>query len=81
MFGRYYLGVHPDPAGYKTFTVEPRPGGFTEFSGTVPVNDGLVTVNLCKNKLSVTATKAGGTLLWKGKSYELIPDETCVINF
>ena len=81
LFGRYYLGVHSNSAGYKTFTVEPMLGGFTEFSGTVPINDGLVTVDLCESKLSVTATKEGGTLLWEGKSYALIPNETCVINF
>ena len=80
LFGRYYLGVHATAAGYETFTVEPSLGGLEEICGTVPVGEGTVTVKLNKEKLSVTSTKAGGTLLWKNRSYPLKPNTPTVID-
>ncbi|MBQ8439856.1 MAG: alpha-rhamnosidase [Clostridia bacterium] len=81
LFGRYYLGVRATSAGYETFTVEPRLGGLEEICGTVPTGEGAVTVKLNKETLSVVATKAGGTLLWKGNRYRLKPDEPVVIDY
>lgn len=80
LFGRYYLGVYATSRGYETFTVEPRLGGLKEICGTVPVGEGMVSVILNQEKLSVTATKAGGTLVWKNKSYSLKPNEPLVID-
>lgn len=80
LFGRYYLGVYPTSPGYETFTVEPNLGGLTELCGTVPINDATVTVELNKKRLYVTATKAGGTLLWKNKEYSLVPNVTLLIE-
>jgi hypothetical protein len=80
LFGRYYLGVWATNVGYDTFTVEPKLGGLEEICGTVPVGEGMVTVKLNKERLSVTATKAGGTLLWNNKRYTLIPNEPIVID-
>lgn len=79
LFGRYYLGVCATSPGYETFTVEPRLGGLKEISGTVPVNGAEVLVELNEKQLSVTATSPGGTLLWKGKTYTLPPNETVII--
>ena len=80
LFGRYYLGVYATSAGYDTFTVEPSLGGLEEICGTAPVGEGTVTVKLNKEKLSVISTKAGGTLLWKNKSYPLKPNTPTVID-
>lgn len=80
LFGRYYLGVYATSAGYDTFTVEPSLGGLEKICGTVPVGEGTVTVKLNKEKLSVISTKAGGTLLWKNRSYTLKPNEPIVID-
>lgn len=80
LFGRYYLGVYATSAGYETFNVEPKLGGLKEICGTVPINGATVTVRLNQEKLSVTASKAGGTLVWKNKSYTLKPNETFVVD-
>lgn len=81
LFGRYYLGVSESSAGYETFTVAPNLGGLQEISGTVPINGGTVTVSLTKEKLAVTASKAGGTLVWKNRRYTLLPNEELVLTF
>ena len=49
ILGRYYLGVHPTSAGYRTFKVEPHLGGFKYFKGVVPAGDGTVRVSVDEN--------------------------------
>ncbi len=80
LLGRYYLGVYPTSPGYETFTIEPKLGGFGFVEGVVPVLNGEVRVHLSKDKLRVTATRTGGTLLWGGKKIELMKDEETVIT-
>lgn len=79
LWGRYYLGVSATAPGYETFSVEPNPGGFRQFCGTVPVNGGTVTVEYDSHRLIVTATKSGGTLIHNGKTYPLLPNMTVQI--
>ncbi len=71
LLGRYYLGVYPTAPGYETFTVEPKLGGFAFVEGVVPIVNGEVSVYLSGDKLEVTATRPGGTLLWNGKHIPL----------
>lgn len=80
LFGRYYLGVYATSVAYKTFNVEPKLNGLKEFAGTVPINNGTVTVKFDKKSLTVVATRPGGTLLWNGKQYLLEPNEPVVIE-
>lgn len=75
LLGKYFLGVYPTTAGFDTFEVKPYLGNFKYISGTVPVKDGEVKVYLSKEKLKVTATKIGGTLLWQNKKYPLKANE------
>lgn len=71
LLGKYYLGVEPTSDGYETFEVKPHLGRFGYIKGTVPIKDGKVRVYLSKDKISVTATKPGGTLIWDGMAYKL----------
>lgn len=71
LLGKYYLGVKPTSSGYETFEVKPYLGGFKFIDGVVPIKDGSVSVKMSKNKLSVTANRSGGKLVWEDKSYEL----------
>ena len=79
IFGRYYLGVYPTAAGYKTYKVAPNLGGLESMHGVVPVGDGTVSVEMDKKKLVVKTTKPGGTLVLKDKEYPLPVDkELCI---
>ena len=79
LLGRYYLGVYPTSYGYNTFEVKPYLGNFEFIEGTVPINGGEVRVKLSKKEFRVTATKTGGTLIWKGKRYELGTDSEMIL--
>lgn len=80
LLGKYYLGVTPTSSGYETFEVKPYLGGFKFIDGVVPIKDGSVRVKLSKDKLSVVATKNGGTLIWAGKSYALEANKELSMN-
>ena len=80
IFGRYYLGVYPTGAGFKTFNVEPNLGGLNEINGVVPVGDGSVEISLNRKKLTVKATKAGGTLIWNGAKHTITPNIELVLE-
>ena len=71
LLGRYCLGVAPTDVAYRTFTVEPKLGRYTEMEGTVPLCGGKVDVRWKDGKVTVLSTKAGGTLRVGGKDYPL----------
>ena len=80
LFGRYYLGVKATDIGYKTFTVSPNLGGLKSIKGVVPIVNGTVEVQLDDNTLVVSATRDGGTLIYKGKEYPIFPNEKIEIK-
>ena len=85
LLGRYCVGVRPTSVGTKTFEVAPRPGLYKTFDAVVPVGTrpdgkpGRVHVAYDGKILRVTSDIPGGTLVWEGREYELVPDvETTV---
>lgn len=80
LLGKYYLGVTPTSSGYETFEVKPYLGGFKFIDGVVPIKDGSVSVKMFKDKLSVMATRSGGKLVWKDKSYALEANKEFSMN-
>lgn len=81
LLGKYFLGVAPEADGFERFTVKPYLGSFEYIRGTVPVKDGEVRVYLTKNKLSVTASRAGGRLVFGGREYELKANEELCVTY
>jgi alpha-L-rhamnosidase len=71
LFGRYYLGVYPTDVGCSTFAVKPYLGGLDKFSGTAPINGGSVTVDIDRERVTVTATRDGGVLVLGDREYTL----------
>ena len=76
LLGRYVLGVSPTSPGFATFEVAPCAAGLAAFSGTVPLPQGEVRVEWAEGALAVTATCAGGILLWEGERVTLPAGET-----
>ena len=74
LLGRYCLGVCPTDTGYKTFRVEPNPGKYRYFQGTVPLPQGEVSVTYRDGRITVVAGAEGGTLCFNGKEYPLKKD-------
>ena len=77
---KYFLGVSETAPGFETFEVRPQLGGFRFIEGTMPVRDGEVRVYLSEERLSVTATVAGGTLFFNDRAYPLIPGENLTLS-
>lgn len=71
LLGRYWLGVYATATGYSNFNVEPYVGGFEYIEGTVPVEGGDVYVYADKDKVTVRSEVDGGTLIWKGREYNI----------
>lgn len=80
IFGKYYLGVSPTSAGYKTFEVKPNVTRLGGFEGRVPVRDGEVRVKATADGISVTATVSGGVLIYQGKEIALEPSKEYYID-
>ena len=72
--GRYCLGVYATDVAYKTFAVEPQPGIYRQFRGTVPLPQGTVTVSYDNGTLTVVTDRPGGEVRWGGRVYALEPD-------
>lgn len=78
--GRYAAGVYPTSIGYETFNVEPNKFGIDDFTSTVPVSSGSVTVSLKNGEFTVVTDRSGGTLIYGVSSYTLIPNEKITIK-
>lgn len=81
LLGKYFLGVKSTKPGYETFEVRPQLGKFRFIDGTVPINDGSVSVYLSENKLCVKSTVDGGTLIWMDTEYPIERNKEIVLEF
>ena len=69
LLGKYYLGIIPTSAGYKTYTIEPVLGGLQWMEGKVPTPAGVVSMKVTGTTIDVTGSSDGtGTLKFKSKS-------------
>ena len=82
LLGRYCLGVYATSVGYKTFAVEPNRGMYKHIDGKVPLPNGCeVTVKMDAHSCTVETNREGGTLILKGKSYDIPTDKPLTITF
>ncbi|MEN3323142.1 amylo-alpha-1,6-glucosidase [Mariniflexile soesokkakense] len=68
LFGKYYLGVKPTSAGYKTYEVTPNLGGLKWMEGKVPTPNGEVSIYCSTNVIKIKASEGEGTLIINSKS-------------
>lgn len=80
LIGRYFLGVEPASVAYETFRVKPDTDLLSDFDCVVPIKDGEVRMKWDKMTLSVTASRAGGRLFWKGSEHVLEAGRTLVLS-
>ena len=70
-------GIMPDAPGFKKVKIAPALGELTHVKGTMPVNDGMITVTLTrKNKNGIEGEiilpeKLTGRFIWNGKEIPL----------
>jgi len=68
LLGKYYLGVKPTSAGYKTYLVEPNLGGLKWMEGEVPTPDGNIKLTCSTTQIKVKGDSGVGTLRIKSKT-------------
>lgn len=73
ILGRFVAGVEPVSVGGKNFVVKPNTDIYENFNAVVPMNGGKVKVRYGNGKLFVFSDVSGGTLVYKGKQYNLQP--------
>ena len=79
LLGTYVMGLTPTAPGYSKFTVAPNADIIKDFNGSLPLPDGKVDIALKDGHIRVCASRAGGTLIWQGKSVELPAGEAVEI--
>ncbi len=73
LLGCFRMGVKNTGVAYDTFEVRPMLGDLKEFSGTVPVPGGSVSVKAGPGGVEVMATVPGGTLILGERRIPLEP--------
>ena len=79
LLGKYALGVRPTAPAYATYEVKPNLMCFGSFEGKVPALDGVISVKMDKESVTVLSELDGGTLVLDGKTYPIEKNkELCV---
>jgi len=68
LLGKYYLGVQPTAAGYKTYSVAPVLGGLKWMQGKVPTPDGDIELYCSTTEIKIKGAAGKGTLVIKSKT-------------
>ena len=79
LLGRHFMGLRPTAPGYQTFEIKPELSEFHQLRTVLPIKDGTVTIVKDHQQLSVTSSRAGGTLIVNGQRQSLEPNRTAVI--
>ncbi|KRL20055.1 amylo-alpha-1,6-glucosidase [Lentilactobacillus kisonensis] len=72
LLGRYFVGLYPTRPGYREFNVEPKLKQFRTLHTVLPIKGGEVTLDKDGDRLSVTASKDGGSLIVGSNEYPLV---------
>jgi alpha-L-rhamnosidase len=78
LLGKYYLGVKPLSAGYKTWVAEPSLGGLKWMEGTVPMPEGEVKLYCSTSQIKIKGDSGTGTLRFKSKTTPVCKEGTIV---
>ena len=80
LLGKYALGVRPTSPAYATYEVKPNLMCFGEFEGKVPAGNGIVSVKMTKETVTVLSDIAGGTLVLGDKTYTIEKDTELTVQ-
>lgn len=63
LLGKYFIGLKPEKAGYKTFTLTPHLSKLEWFDAELPLANGSVRVIVKKDKIEVFSDQTEGELI------------------
>jgi hypothetical protein len=62
LFGKYLLGIKPEKAGYKEFSIRPQLCDLQWIEGVVPTPNGEIKIFMDNEKIKISATEGAGFL-------------------
>jgi alpha-L-rhamnosidase len=68
LLGKYYLGIKPTTAGYKTYEIQPGLGGLQWMQGKVPTPAGEIELSVSTTEIKVKSPAGTGTLKIRSKT-------------
>lgn len=71
LIGKYVLGVRPTSYAYATYEVRPNLMCFGSFEGKVPALNGVISVKMDRESVTVLSELDGGTLILGDKTYPI----------
>lgn len=71
LLGKYYLGIRPTSAGYKTWECRPHLGGLEWIEGTVPTPYGPIYLKMTNEEVTIQSPIPNGKLYVDGQVYEI----------
>jgi hypothetical protein len=80
LLGKYALGVRPTSPAYATYEVRPNLMCFGELEGKVPALDGIISVKMDKESVTVLSDLEGGTLVLGDKTYPIEKGKTLCVK-
>lgn len=80
LLGKYALGVRPTSPAYATYEVKPNLMCFGSFEGKVPAMDGVISVKMDKESVTVLSELDGGTLILGDKTYPIEKGKTLCVK-
>ncbi len=80
LLGKYALGVRPTSLAYATYEVKPNLMCFGSFEGKVPAMDGVISVKMDKESVTVLSELDGGTLILGDKTYPIEKGKTLCVK-
>jgi alpha-L-rhamnosidase len=79
LIGRYFMGICPLEAGYKSFVIEPDFSLFKKVDCQFPVKDGMIDIKWNGSELRIKTTKPGGILKFMGDSIRLESNQEYIL--
>ena len=83
LLGRYYLGIKPTSQGYATWQAQPHLADLDWICGAVPTPFGPIQIDIAPHEVKLT-TPSGigkGSLLLSGRSYDILPGQTTIVQY
>lgn len=80
LIGKYFLGLKPSEAGYKSFELRPQVDALTDFQAVLPANGGEIRISCKSGELKILSSSAPGTAYIGAAAARILPGKEYVFQ-